>query len=452
MANKQFGVKEFTLIGSSGSPSLTSPNNLNLNANTVGISTNITIGGQVSSDLIVGSGFHVGIGTTGPTEALDVRGAAKVVGVVTATEIYTSNAIITGVSTFAGITTVTGRTLFAKQVNVSGVSTFAGITTVTGPTLFAKQLNVTGVATVSRLVSSGASLTSPLIVGITTATYGIRFASDPGASQYVHNIGPWYIIGYDTAAGYQNDAYLQFSPINSNYIIRNVGIGTTNPTSKLTVSGDGKFTGVVTATSFFGSGANLVDIDATQLTGSLPAIDGSQLLNVTAAGTGIAIRSNDTLVGSAVTVNFGTGLGVTFSSGIATITSTGGSLQSRTTVSGVTTSIPNLGIGNTDITGFKAYSLMRVGLSTAGWIRLYTDSTSRANDVTRSVGEDPAPGSGVIAEIVTTGISTQQMITPFAMGGNMDNPVTNKIYVAITNLSGTTQTITANLTILQLEA
>ena len=72
--------------------------------------------------------------------------------------------------------------------------------------------------------------------------------------------------------------------------------------------------------------------------------------------------------------------------------------------------------------------------------------------MSRSVGEDPAPGSGVIAEVVTTGISTQQIITPFAMGGNMDEPVTNKIYVAIQNLSGSTQTITANLTILQLEA
>ena len=94
--------------------------------------------------------------------------------------------------------------------------------------------------------------------------------------------------------------------------------------------------------------------------------------------------------------------------------------------SGVTTAIANLGIGNTDIIGQKSYALMKVGLSTAGWIRLYTDSTSRSNDVSRSVGEDPAPGSGVIAEVVTTGISTQQIITPFAMGGNMDEPVTIK--------------------------
>jgi len=35
----------------------------------------------------------------------------------------------------------------ATTLNVSGVSTFAGITTITGPTLFAKQLNVSGITT-----------------------------------------------------------------------------------------------------------------------------------------------------------------------------------------------------------------------------------------------------------------------------------------------------------------
>ena len=123
------------------------------------------------------------------------------------------------------------------SINIAGVSTFAGITTVTGETLFAKQVNVSGAATVSRLVSSGASLTNPVFSGLTTAIDGIRIAQATGASQYVHNIGPWYIAGYDTAAGYQNDQYLQFSAINSNYILKNVGIGTTNPTSALTVKG-----------------------------------------------------------------------------------------------------------------------------------------------------------------------------------------------------------------------
>ena len=44
MADKSFGVKELNLLNASGTPTITSPNNLNLNANTVAISTSVTIG------------------------------------------------------------------------------------------------------------------------------------------------------------------------------------------------------------------------------------------------------------------------------------------------------------------------------------------------------------------------------------------------------------------------
>ena len=46
MADKSFGVKEVNLIGASGTPTITSPNNLNLNAVNVAISTDATIGGN----------------------------------------------------------------------------------------------------------------------------------------------------------------------------------------------------------------------------------------------------------------------------------------------------------------------------------------------------------------------------------------------------------------------
>ena len=48
MAEKGFGVKDVNLIGASGTPTITSPNNLNLNANNVAISTNVSIGGTLS--------------------------------------------------------------------------------------------------------------------------------------------------------------------------------------------------------------------------------------------------------------------------------------------------------------------------------------------------------------------------------------------------------------------
>ncbi len=129
----------------------------------------------------------------------------------------------------------------------------------------------------------------------------------------------------------------------------------------------------------------------------------------------------------------------------------GNTLKSRVVKFGSTDNLPTNGTENISITGFKSYGLMQVGLSTAAWIRLYTDSTSRTNDASRSVGEDPPAGSGVIAEVVTTGISTTQTISPFVIGGNMDSTPSTTIYAAVTNQSGTTQAISVNLTLLQLE-
>ena len=89
MADNSFGIKELNLVGS-GTPKIESPTNLNLEAVTVAISTNATVGGNLDVD--------------GHTELDDVN--------------------ISGISTFAGITTVTGQTLFTKQLGVSGFSTF----------------------------------------------------------------------------------------------------------------------------------------------------------------------------------------------------------------------------------------------------------------------------------------------------------------------------------------
>lgn len=45
------------------------------------------------------------------------------------------------------------------------------------------------------------------------------------------------------------------------HTLSNVGIGTTNPKSKLDVVGDVNVSGVVTATSYYGSGANLTNLN-----------------------------------------------------------------------------------------------------------------------------------------------------------------------------------------------
>ena len=87
MAEKGFGVKEVNLIGASGTPTITSPNNLNLNANNVAISTNVSIGGTLS---VTG---NVSVGGTLTYE--DVTNIDSV-GLITAR----SGLIISGVTTF----------------------------------------------------------------------------------------------------------------------------------------------------------------------------------------------------------------------------------------------------------------------------------------------------------------------------------------------------------------
>ena len=304
----------------------------------------------------------------------------------------------------AGVATVSISDLNISNLNVSGISTL-GVATAT-------QLNVSGDVTATTFSGSGASLTTLNASELDSGTIpDARFpATLPAASG-------------------TNLTSLNASELDSGTIP------------------DARFPATLPAAS----GTNLTNLPAGQLTGALPALDGSALTGIVASGTGIALESNGMPVGSATTIDLGTGLSVEISGGIATITASGGSGGSRVVVSGSTTSIADESIGNIDITGYKSYALMHVGLSTAGWIRLYTDSTSRANDINRGLGNDPTPGSGVIAEVVTTGISTEQIVSPFTMGGNLMDPVDTTIYASIKNLSGSTQIITANLTILPLE-
>ena len=67
MADKSFGVKDINLIGASGTPEIESPNNLNIKAVNVAISTDMSVGGE----LIVTDTFlkpqAVGLGTTTAT-------------------------------------------------------------------------------------------------------------------------------------------------------------------------------------------------------------------------------------------------------------------------------------------------------------------------------------------------------------------------------------------------
>jgi hypothetical protein len=379
----------------------------------------------------INSSGNVGLGTVNPTSRLTVNGNVLVSGILTAT-IPASN--LTG-----ALPAIDGSALIGVVGSGSGIIIQDDATPVgtAGTINFGSNISVSfasGIATVSGASSVSEATTAYGLAGTPNLNVGVITASSFSGNVIGNLTGN--LIGNVDGNVTGSSGYASTSGISS-AVSGTININTT---------------GIITASSFSGSASGLTNIPSGQLTGALPAIDGSALLNVTASGTGVVVEDDTVNVGSATTIDFGTGLDVSFSGGVATITASGGSLQSRTTVIGVTTSIANNGIGNTDIAGFKSYALLKVGLSTDAWIRLYTDSTSRANDASRSLGEDPLPGSGVIAEVSTSGISTTQIISPFVIGGNLDDPADTIIYAAITNLSGSTQAITANLTILQLEA
>jgi hypothetical protein len=124
--------------------------------------------------------------------------------------------------------------------------------------------------------------------------------------------------------------------------------------------------------------------------------------------------------------------------------------SSRTSVSGPTGVIANGAKADITISGYKGYILYKIETSAAAWVRIYTDVPSRTSDASRLEGADPLPGSGVIAEVITTG-SQAVLISPGAIGFNGESSPSSNIYLAVTNKSGGSTSITVTLTVLQIE-
>ena len=122
-------------------------------------------------------------------------------------------------------------------------------------------------------------------------------------------------------------------------------------------------------------------------------------------------------------------------------------LQSRTTVS-ATNSIAANGIANISMTTPKTYALLSIETSHAAWVTLYSDTTSRTADSSRNETTDPVAGSGVLAEVITSG-STTQLITPASLCFNSAGA--NTTYLKIVNKSGSTANVQVTLTYVSLE-
>ena len=167
----------------------------------------------------------VGIGTTNPQYTLHVSGG------IGATNLYVS-----------GIATITtGIVTNLTSTNLTG--TAGTITTFNSNNLRSTNLNVTGIGTIATLNATGIAVTNFTVGGISTFTNGP------------------VLIGSGTSTG---TASQRLQVTGGTYVSGNLGIGSTNPTSKLHVVGDARITGVVTATTFSGAVSGIA-ASATQL-------------------------------------------------------------------------------------------------------------------------------------------------------------------------------------------
>ena len=230
--------------------------------------------------------------------------------------------------------------------------------------------------------------------------------------------------------------------------------------------------GVTTAGTFSGSGASLTNLNASNLSsGTLPAgritsLNASKLTG-TVADARLSTVSSSKLSGALPTISgtsltgivtsivAGTNVTVSGATGAVTINASGGggSLQSRTTKSATTASLNAAASGDLSITAFKAYNLLKIGIDYPAWVRLYVDAASRTSDASRAEGTDPTPGSGVIAEVLTSsaGASTFLM-SPGVFGWNNDGTPATTVYARVTNKDSSARAITVTLTLIQAEA
>lgn len=431
--------------------------------NAVGVITalsRLNVGTNGSTLTAIG-GSYVGVGTNNPAYLLDVRspvstgqtalyvyGDLRVTGDVNIDDISITNLNVSGVSTFVGFATF-GNNIFVAGIGTitNLVSTSGTITNLTGTSgtittfnsttgnitnLTNTNLNVTGVATIATLNATG--------IGVTNFTV-YNALSVGGISTFTN--GP-VLIGSGTSTG---TASQRLQVTGGTYVSGNLGIGSTNPTSKLDVIGDVIVTGVITATTFVGALTGTVTGTASSTT-NIPNLTGAITSNNTTTSLGSFTSAQ---LATALTDETGSGSAV-FATSPTLVTPVLGTPQS-----GTLTSCTGLPV-STGISGLAANVATFLGTpSSANLASAVTDETGTGALVfaTSPTLVTPVLGAATATSIVVgsgvtinaSGINAAGIITATTFIGNMNAGVGTITTLSstngtITNLTGTAGTIT----------
>ena len=220
MADKSFGVKELNLLNASGTPTVTSPNNLNLNANTVAISTSCTIGNNLT--------------VTSTTNSANLN----VTGIGTLTRAFATDLSVSGVTTITVPANANPHSSWDVVNNSSSAYRF------TGPGQDGAEDNpniylVRGQRYVFKMNASG----HPFQIRVANAGAAYSDGVTNNGSQTGNVV---FNVQHDAPAQLFYQCTSHGSMVGNIYI----------------VGGPQVISGVVTATSFSGSGANLTSLPA----------------------------------------------------------------------------------------------------------------------------------------------------------------------------------------------
>ena len=257
MADKSFGVKELNLLNASGTPTVTSPNNLNLNANTVAISTSATVGNNLT------------VTSTTTSANVNVTGIATVV-----------NFNATGISTIVQPADSNPMANWTITNNSASAYRFTG----PGQSGTEDNPNIYLVRGHRYIFRHNATSSHPIQIrfasGGSAYTDGVTY-SDTGNNRTTDGNNLIFNVQHDAPAQLFYQCTAHGGMVGNIYI----------------VGGPQVISGVVTATTFVGnltgnptgSGANLTNLPAANITGTLPAISGA---NLTSLPSQVTITSN----------------------------------------------------------------------------------------------------------------------------------------------------------------
>ena len=286
------------------------------------------------------SGSNVGIGTSSPAYNLDVAGTSNFTDTLYLTgsagtpgQVLTSSGggapTWTTVSSGSSSPWLTlnsnvyynsgnvgiGTTTPAYKLHVAGDINFTGALRANGSTGTSGQvLTSSGSGAPTWTTVSGGS--SVWLTGTNnTAYYNLGYVGI-GTTSPAYNLDVAGDINF-TGTLYQNGSVFSgggSSPWTTSgsdiyYNSGNVGIGTTTPTSKLYVSGDGYFTSSVNASSFSGDGSGITSLNSSNVTSGTLAVSYGGTGVTSSTGSGSVVLNTDPNISGTITAGTFSGSG-----------------------------------------------------------------------------------------------------------------------------------------------